>query len=443
MYKVNDVIDSKYTVTGLCSDFGGMGTILHVTTVIGEPPFPLVLKYCKIDKPDTIQRFNREVRNALAFQDNAKVIQIVDHNLDHSPPYFVMQFYPDGDLTTFWPDIQTDHNLQESIFMSMVDCVQELHAQGYQHRDIKPQNFLRDKSNLVISDLGLAKEIGAGTTFTMKNEYWGSQGYTPPEFIAEGFACAKPHSDIFMLGKSFYNLATKRDPMYLTGKDIHEALFHVIDKCCLVDERQRFQTIAELKQSLSLAYDIILDRAHGDAKARQALAKILDKLSTTNKYSTDDVEDFITILDSLPKDVQEGIISELPKPFFSVIALDPVSHLLPIFFRCYEPFVRKAVGLYSYAETVANNMAVVFKHSINNAHKAKALEIGANAAIWANRFTAMDTCRSLITSVVDDGLALLISAIITQHPGSFLTSIEPAACKNEIIKKALREASNN
>lgn len=440
MYSNSDIIDNKYRVTGLCSDQGGMGIILFVVPVVGTAPYQLVLKYCKVDKHEVIQRFNREVRNMIGFAGNSRVMQIHDHNLAHVPPYFVMQYLNNGDLTTIASDLQSNNDLQERLFMAMADCISELHSKGIQHRDIKPQNFLRDNDSLVLTDLGLSKEIGAGTTFTMNHEYWGTQGYIPPEFIVDGFANADASSDIFMLGKSFYNLLTNRDPMYITSEGLHPAMFHVIEKCCAVDKGKRYHTIPELKQGISLAYDVILNRASGSGRARQMLVQILDRLHTVNQYYSGEVREFVELLASLPRDEQNAIIYDLPREFFIVMSLDTMSDILGLFLDCYEPFVQPAVNTFSYAEIVANNMKEVFQRASSPAQRATALELAIHAAIWANRFAAMDTCRDMVISVEANDLGLLVATLVSQNKDSFLDHIQPAACKNDLIKRALREA---
>lgn len=440
MYSSGDIIDNKYRVTGLCSEQGGMGNIVFVDLVVGTAPYQLVLKYCKVSKPEVIQRFNREVRNMLGFAGNSRVMQIHDHNLAHVPPYFVMQYFANGDLTKIASALQADGNFQEQVFMAMADCISELHSKGLQHRDIKPQNFIRDNDSLVLSDLGLSKEVGAGTTFTMNHEYWGTQGYVPPEFIADGFANPDASSDIFMLGKSFYNLLTNRDPMYITNTGLHPAIFHIIEKCCAVDKGKRYQTIPELKQGISLAYDVILNRASGGGRARQMLAQILDKIHTANQYNSAEIKEFVDLLASLPFDEQYAIIYDLPREFFIVMSLNPMSDVLGLFLDCYDPFVQPAVHTFSYAEVVANNMKEVFQRASGPAQRAKALELAVHAAIWANRFAAMDTCRDMVMSVEANDLGLPVATLVSQNKDSFLDHIEPAACKNDLIKRALRAA---
>ena len=99
MIQLGTIVDNKYKVIDVCSNSGGMGEILFVEDLGDIPPFRLVLKYCKKNIPEAIQRFSREIRNLDNFKGNSKVLQIYDSNLEHDPPYFVMPYYPDGDLT--------------------------------------------------------------------------------------------------------------------------------------------------------------------------------------------------------------------------------------------------------------------------------------------------------------------------------------------------------
>ena len=217
MIQIGDIVDNKYKVIDVCSNSGGMGTILFVEDLGNKLPFRLVLKYCKENILEATQRFSREIRNLDNFKGNSKVLQIHDSNLEHNPPYFVMQYYPDGDLKNIAKSLVSNVQLQEETFYKMIDCISELHTQGYQHRDIKPENFLRNGDYIIVSDLGLAKAVGAGTTFTRSSESWGSEDYIPPEFDIGDFKDANPPSDIFMLGKSFYFLLTQRKSGALTG----------------------------------------------------------------------------------------------------------------------------------------------------------------------------------------------------------------------------------
>ena len=76
MFSIAEVVDGKYRVDSVCSDIGGMGSILHVTKVQDPPPFQVVLKFCRSTGEEPIRRFRREVRLLLEFQSNGRVVQI-------------------------------------------------------------------------------------------------------------------------------------------------------------------------------------------------------------------------------------------------------------------------------------------------------------------------------------------------------------------------------
>ena len=98
MFDLGDVVAGKYRVDGPCSDSGGMGALVFVSPLEGSQTDKIVLKYCRESNDDYIRRFRREVRVLNEFAGNSKVVQLVDFNLDHDPPFYIMKFYEDGDL---------------------------------------------------------------------------------------------------------------------------------------------------------------------------------------------------------------------------------------------------------------------------------------------------------------------------------------------------------
>lgn len=440
MFDKGDIIDEKYRVDGLCSDSGGMGVILFVTPLKVKPKFNVVLKYCKDNNEEQLKRFRREVRLLASFEGNSKIVQIVDRNLDHDPPYFVMKHYPDGDLSGRVAQLQTSLEAQEQCFLQMIDCVQELHSRNEFHRDIKPQNFLLEGDQMVVSDFGLTTELGSGTAFTRSSMWWGTHGYIPPEFLLGGFKHADAASDIFMIGKTAYALLTGREPMYLVGDNVPPPLFHIIERCCSISKVNRYQTLAELKQSLVAAYDVMLGRGGGFGKVKQLLSAIEGRLQQERKYIADELSEFIEQLSLLVESDQIPVCKELSHSFFSVIGQEPVVHRLPGFLTIYEKLVERYDYSFSYAETIANNMRAVFdSDAVPAGEKARALDLAIRAADHMNRFAAMTTCRSMVTSIRDEALGLSVASVLLRHPGTFLSNIELSECQSEPVRNAISQ----
>jgi len=440
LFDVGEIIDNKYRVDGLCSDSGGMGSILFVTPLGEGLPSKVVLKYCKDNSEEQIKRFRREVRILGSFHGNSKVVQIVDQNLDHNPPYFVMKYYQDGDLTGLSESLQSSYEVSEKCFLQMIDCVQELHSKNEFHRDIKPQNFLREGEQIVVSDFGLSMEVGSDTAFTRSSVFWGTHGYIPPEFLHGGFKHADAMGDIFMLGKTMYVLLTGRDPMYLMADDVPVPLFHVIERCCAMAKTSRYRTLAELKQSLVAAYDVLLGRAEGIGKVKQLLSVIKDRLEQENKYSAAEVAEFVEQLGLLDEKDQALVCYELPRHFFSAISQKPLAERLPEFLRIYEKLVEGRDYSWSYAETIASHMRTVFaQDGVPPGEKAVALDLAIRAAYYMNRFAAMDTCRSMVASVRDDTLGLHVASVLLKNRHTFISDLEVSQCQSEPIRIALRQ----
>jgi len=442
-FAVGDIIDKKYIVDGVCSDRGGMGTVLHVRQIHQTSNFPLVLKFCKLDPMTTdgsegTQRFRREVKYLLNLNGNSHTVSVSDSNLAYDPPYFVMKFYEEGDLTTLGETIRGDSTFQEATFYRILDCIDQLHDQGIFHRDIKPENFLVDGETIVVSDLGLAKLADAGTTFTKTLGWWGTMGYIPPEYIAEGFRDASAQGDIFMLGKTFYGLSSGRDVMYMSKDGIHPALFYVIQKCCHHEPRYRYRSVAELRQDLVLAFDVMLGRAGKINQVRQLTLEVKSQMESQSTYDSDQFQALLDGVAMLDPNERSEILMEWSRNFYQVLCDESFANSIEAFLDNFYDFAKDAVESWPYAETVASNMATLFQEHSDPTVSSRALEIAIACAIKANRFAAMRTCTAIITSIVDPVLAQQVGAILIHFPGTFVAEIEPSSCRNEIIRNAIR-----
>jgi len=202
-FNVGDIIDERFEVYGTCSKVGGMGAILFVKDIDDEIAEEIVLKYCREEDEEYIKRFRREVRLLAEFAGNSKVVQVLHHNVNCDPPYFIMPYYSDGDLTGLAEELQGDFQRQEEIINAMIACIAELHSQDVFHRDIKPQNFLCDGDSIVVSDFGLGMEPNSTSRFTSSSMSWGTQGFLPPEFQRGGSSMPMPQAIFLCLAKAY------------------------------------------------------------------------------------------------------------------------------------------------------------------------------------------------------------------------------------------------
>jgi hypothetical protein len=93
---------------------------------------------------------------------------------------------------------------------------------------------------------------------------------------------------------------------------------------------------------------------------------------------------------------------------------------------------------WSFAESIASNMNVLFNSPLSSSEdKADALKAAIVAATRQNRFAAMDTCKLMIVSIGDGGLAQRVFDVMMEHPNYFMEQIDPLMCRSNAIRQAI------
>ena len=143
------------------------------------------------------------------------------------------------------------------------------HSEGVIHRDLKPQNIMRDKNGrIVVMDFGLARSLGE-TGMTQTGAIVGTLEYMSPE-QALG-ATLDQRSDIFSVGLIFYELLTGISPyaadtaiaslMKRTREEarsasdvdatIPKSLSAIVGRCLEREPANRYHSAVELLQQLT------------------------------------------------------------------------------------------------------------------------------------------------------------------------------------------------
>ncbi|WP_196251498.1 protein kinase domain-containing protein [Cupriavidus necator] len=430
------MIDQKYFVRGLCSNSGGMGTVLFVHHVQRADAL-LVLKYCKHGDEEMLRRFQREVRVMQSFAGNDAVAQIVDANLAHMPPYFVMPYFENGDVSRHAEFIRARADTTELYFMRMIDCIEQLHMRNIFHRDIKPQNFLLGGGNLVVSDLGLCTQLDSSTMFTRQSVWAGTPGYIPPEFLDNGgFRNADARGDVFMLGATFRNILAA-DGAFIP----HPAIQAILARATAPDKSRRYASLADLRQSLKSAFDVILNRQQGQAGALELKQRIVDRWTGSHLADPAEIGTFIQALIVVPAAERETICLDLKLEIFEALAASTLEPgLLSQFLDCYREMAEHSSYGWSFAEVIADNCKLLFSSMfVGEEDKAEALRIAVIAAERQNRFAAMDTCRDMIVSVGagDFGLAQRVHDLMMEYDHYFMQNIDPGQCKAMAVRQGV------
>jgi WD40 repeat protein len=185
-------------------------------------------------------------------------------------PYLVLEHVEGSCLKARLMDRPLPFREAARLALVLARAMETAHAQGIVHRDLKPANVLvaRD-GTLKITDFGLAKELGTGTSLTPTGLALGTPGYMAPE-QARAHAHIGPATDVYALGAVLYEMLTGRAPF--TGEVAVEVMLQVLEntpapasrlragvprdleticlKCLEKEPRARYARAAELADDL-------------------------------------------------------------------------------------------------------------------------------------------------------------------------------------------------
>jgi eukaryotic-like serine/threonine-protein kinase len=201
---------------------GGMGEVYLAEHRLLKRPCAV-----KVIRPDSggdlqmLRRFEREVQ-ATSQLTHPNTVAIYDYgHAEDGTFYYVMEYLPGLDLDDLvahygpLPPARAVHFLRQ-----LCGALQEAHAAGLVHRDIKPGNVLvcqhgglHDVAKLL--DFGLVRAAGAldddPSRLTAKGAVLGTPAYMAPE-QARGAEAVDARSDLYSLGALGYFLLAGRPP---------------------------------------------------------------------------------------------------------------------------------------------------------------------------------------------------------------------------------------
>src|SRR5690349_5840537 len=207
-FKVGAVLGGRYEILRELGE-GGMGAVYQARD--RELDRIIALKTVRPDlaqSASSLQRFKQELILARQIT-HRNVIRIYDLGESEGIKYITMEYIDGKDLRFAIREKLPVEQLVE-IVKQICNALQAAHAEGVIHRDLKPQNIMRDKNGrVVVMDFGLARSLETAG-LTQSGALVGTLEYMSPE---QALGQQIDHrSDIFALGIIFYELLTGQAP---------------------------------------------------------------------------------------------------------------------------------------------------------------------------------------------------------------------------------------
>ncbi|MGP0021001.1 MAG: tetratricopeptide repeat protein [Candidatus Sulfotelmatobacter sp.] len=270
--QAGDVLGGRYEILHMLGE-GGMGAVYKAMD--RELNRPVALKLIRPElaaNPSILARFKQEL--LLAHQVTHKnVIRIYDLGDADGVKFISMEFVEGVDLRALISERTKENRKfspEEAVEITEQICraLEATHSVGVIHRDLKPQNIMRDATGrILLMDFGLARTV-EGDGMTQTGALVGTMEYMSPEQ-----ALAKDldqRSDLFTLGLILYELLTGKTPysaesvvaslikrtqeraIPVSDHDgtIPQPLSNIVSKCLERDPKLRYQSAAELLHDL-------------------------------------------------------------------------------------------------------------------------------------------------------------------------------------------------
>jgi tetratricopeptide (TPR) repeat protein len=266
--QTGDVLGGRFEILDVLGE-GGMGTVYKALD--REVDHPVALKLIRPEMavhPAILARFKQELLTARQVT-HKNVIRIHDLSEVDGVKFITMEFVEGCDLRKLLLDNgKLPPEQAVEIIRQVCMALDAAHSAGVIHRDLKPQNVMKDKQGrILVMDFGLARSLESDG-MTQTGALLGTIEYMSPEQ-----AMGKPldaRSDLFAVGLIFYELLTckvpykadtamasllKRNqeralPAAEIDATIPKGLSDIVSKCLERDLNLRYQSAQEILTDL-------------------------------------------------------------------------------------------------------------------------------------------------------------------------------------------------
>lgn len=227
--------ESELVRTALGADYeileelgrGGMAIVYRARERALERDVAIkVLPLAQTFDTEGVARFQREARLSAALE-HPHIVPVHQVGQAGRVNFLVMKFMGGPSLSDLLADEgRMEPSEVEKLLLEVGDALDHAHKQGIVHRDVKPDNIMKDKTGrYVVMDFGIAKSLSS-TQLTQTGGSIGTPKYMSPE-QARG-ADVDGRSDFYSLGVVAYHCLVGRppfegeDPMGILYAHLHD-----------------------------------------------------------------------------------------------------------------------------------------------------------------------------------------------------------------------------
>ena len=175
-----------------------------------EGSVTLVTSQMYEDYKGGLDRFLKEARTLAGFR-HPHIVHVNRYFTANGSAYMVMDYEKGESLKSYLGHAPFPaENALKALLAPLMDGIEKVHATGFLHRDIKPDNiFMRIDGGPVLIDFGSARQATGGASQNMTTLI--SPGYAPFEQYTTGTEQG-PWTDLYALGGVLYFAVTGQNP---------------------------------------------------------------------------------------------------------------------------------------------------------------------------------------------------------------------------------------
>jgi eukaryotic-like serine/threonine-protein kinase len=388
------------------------------------------------DLADLRARFRREVKYQSTIQ-HENVVRILESETESDEPWFSMEL-ADCSLADELIQDRTLGGAPEKALYDILAGLAEVHAKGFVHRDLKPQNVLRftqpgGETRYAISDFGLM-HIGdaASSSLTSTNVGGGTERYAAPECMLN-MKRATAAADIYSFGAILHDIFGG-GALRIPCQELSAAppIGPVIEGCTKNLALRRFPSVAAVRDALHQAMTSaqVTFASFEEARATELLAE-------QRPLTTAEWDHIFLVVD---KNAGEWERNRTIFRFLMPIHIDQLASEDPPLFRSlamdYAAFAAQGTFDFGYCDIIADRAGQMYVHGELDVQASLALAM-LRLGTSHNRWYVERRFLTMAGPNISDELASRIEAEIFAQGFDFQLEIERmelsiSATRNEL-----------